>query len=78
MRQQDVVHGGEGRQKVEFLEDETDFMFTQTGAFGIAQGGKIYTINKEPAGRGMGQTANTVEQSGFSTSGGADNTDKLS
>ncbi len=77
MRQQDIVHGAEGRQQVEFLKHKTDLLLAQPGTLRIAQSGEIDAVNQQAPGGWPGQASDVVKKRRLSASGGANDTDKL-
>src|SRR5882672_12044634 len=68
---------GERGQKVEFLEDETDFLFAHFRALRVRELGKIGAINQHATGGGTRESAKNIEQSRFAAAGRANNADKL-
>ena len=62
----DVAHGGERGKQIELLEDKTDSVFAEACALTIVESGEIYTINDDAALGGLGETAEQVEEGGFS------------
>ena len=73
----DVVHRGEGGEKVKALKDEADLRPAHPGALGIGEFGKVSSINENRASRGAGETAKDVEEGGFAGAGGTYDGDEL-
>jgi hypothetical protein len=72
-----VAHGRESGKKVEALEDEADLGAAHFGAFAVGEFGEVGAADKDRAGGRVGETAEDVEQGGFSGAGGADDGDEL-
>src|SRR5579862_4225064 len=77
LSERDVVAGSERRQKIEFLEDEADFVAAKVGAGGVAEGGKVVPIEHDTASGGAGEGAHDVEHGRFAASRGAHDREKI-
>ena len=58
----DVAFGGQGREEIETLENETDFVAAQLGARRVAQCREIVAVNQDFAARGLRQSADQVQE----------------
>src|SRR6185312_16892663 len=73
----DVVARGERWQKIELLEDKTDFALAHRRALRIRKRGEVRAINEHAAGGGLSQPAQNVKQRGLSAAGRAHNAYEL-
>ncbi len=74
----DVRAGAEGREKIEFLKDESDLALAQTGALAVGERGEIDAIDGDASGIGAGESAEQVEERGLAAAGRADDSNELS
>src|SRR5690349_8381022 len=71
LRQHDVFKCGEKRDEMELLEDEADFFGAHAVEFGGGDIGDVLAVEPDFAGRGAVETADEIDQGGFSGTAGA-------
>src|SRR6202007_409534 len=74
----DVAFGGQGRQQIEALEHETDFMGAELGTRRVAELRQIISVDEHAATRGLRQSADDVEERGLPAAGGPHDCNRLS
>jgi len=72
-----IALGRERWQKVEFLEDEANLLFAHFRALRVRHPGKICPVNGDSSGGRSRESAQNIEQRGFTAAGRAHNTDEL-
>ena len=77
LRDRDVRARVERGQQVEFLEDESDLALAHAGALGVGERGQIVAVEHDAAAIGLGQSAEKIEESGFSAARRSDDADEL-
>src|SRR5208283_950362 len=73
----DIRARAESRQKIEFLEDESDLAFAQPGALAIGKRGKIHAIDGDASRVGVGQSPEQIKERGLAAARGANDGDEL-
>ena len=68
----------QGRQQVEFLEDESDLALAQPGALGVGELREIVAVDDDVPGIGASQSSQQVEKRGFAAARRAYDADKFS
>src|SRR4030095_4013230 len=74
----DVAPGGECREEIETLKDESDFASAELGALGIAQFGQIVTVHQDFSSRSLCQAANDIQKGRLAAAGGAHHRNRFS
>src|SRR5271157_2679271 len=64
-----VAFGGQGREQIELLEDESDLRLAHVCARRIGQGSEVNAVNEYATGVGLRQSAKDVEQRGLTAAG---------
>ncbi len=64
-------------QKLERLENESDFFATQQGQAGVFQSGRIDAVKQDATGRREIHCAGEIEQRGFAAAAAPDKRDKF-
>src|SRR6267378_5411027 len=63
----DVRSSIQGWQQIEFLKDESDFLFPQLSAFAVRERCEVYSVDGYTAGVGARQSAQQIKQRRFAT-----------
>src|SRR5487761_450170 len=77
LRESDIAPGTEGRQQIETLENESDFVAPQQRASGVAQCGEVVAIEENSAARGLRKAADHVEKRCLAAAGGSHHGNKF-
>src|SRR5271168_206030 len=73
----DIAARRQGGEQIELLKYKADLCFTQFGAPGVGQLGKIDAINQDASCSCARQTTKNIEEGRFPATRRADNADKL-
>src|SRR5260370_3054419 len=63
----DVRARAERRQKIEFLEHESDLALAQPGAFAVGKGGEIHAVDSNASRIGAAKSAKQIKDRGLAT-----------